>query len=440
MKDNKNSISDNISHITGTFLIDAAGSFLNGAGLGAGEDRNFTVVKKFSDGISDNGRPYNVPFISSQAWRRWLRNTLIEETNWRASKIRALHNNKDGNTDKTGGEFNPIEFPEDDIFGYMRAKKGSGKIEEAEWTDKEEEEEEKEGGEEELVKEEGGTRIKGLFRTSPFSSSILVGLRKDGWEGRDQAYVHLLEGSPQPYKIQFMNTPLQGIFCLNYKRLGIFSNVGDKVELDEGTVKQFLHNKKISLLQIPSHQSEYYSLEKKIETVEEKDKTTGKMVTKKKEVQEPTKKYGKVYEIANAKEQRAVRASALIKALAVLRGGAKQAAFGTDVSPKVLILAGLTCGNPIFNSLFEDKNNSRARGKSVILNIEALKEITTDYNDRIKTPVFIGIRTGYLQNESEVRKLDSTMIDEIKFIVTTPINAAHMMTDCLNLEQSNKRE
>src|SRR5688500_11438259 len=108
MPDNKNSTSDNISHIAGTFLIDAAGSFLNGAGLGTGEDRNYTVVKKFSDGISDNGRPYYVPFISSQAWRRWLRDTLIEETNWRASKIRALHNNKDGNTDKIGGEFNPI--------------------------------------------------------------------------------------------------------------------------------------------------------------------------------------------------------------------------------------------------------------------------------------------------------------------------------------------
>jgi hypothetical protein len=26
-----------------------------------------------------------------------------------------------------------------------------------------------------------------------------------------------------------MNIPLQGIFCLNYKRLGVFSNVGDKV-------------------------------------------------------------------------------------------------------------------------------------------------------------------------------------------------------------------
>jgi hypothetical protein len=38
----KESISESITHIAGTFLIDAAGSFLNGAGLGSGEDRNYT--------------------------------------------------------------------------------------------------------------------------------------------------------------------------------------------------------------------------------------------------------------------------------------------------------------------------------------------------------------------------------------------------------------
>jgi hypothetical protein len=36
--------------------------------------------------------------------------------------------------------------------------------------------------------------IRGLFRTSALSSSILRGLRKDGWEGKDQNYVSLVEG------------------------------------------------------------------------------------------------------------------------------------------------------------------------------------------------------------------------------------------------------
>ena len=61
--------------------------------------------------------------------------------------------------------------------------------------------------------------------------------------------------------------------------------------------------------------------------------------------------------MTDAQTKRKERASELLKALVRLRGGAKQAAFGTDVAPKVMILAGTSCGNPIFNSLFIDDGN-----------------------------------------------------------------------------------
>jgi hypothetical protein len=61
--------------------------------------------------------------------------------------------------------------------------------------------------------------------------------REDAWEGKDQNYVSLVEGSSQPYKTQFMNTALQGIFCLNYNRLGVFTNIGDRAELDQSMIK-----------------------------------------------------------------------------------------------------------------------------------------------------------------------------------------------------------
>ena len=117
----------------------------------------------------------------------------------------------------------------------------------------------------------------------------------------------------------------------------------------------------------------------------------------------------------------------------VLRGGAKQAAFGTDVSPKVIIKAGMTCGNPIFNTLFEDNSINPKVGKNVVLNIEAMNEVITDYKDRICTPVIIGIRTSYLQNEPEIRQLDNTVVNGsgIKIVVTTPVDAAKQMTDLL---------
>jgi CRISPR-associated protein Cst2 len=236
-----------------------------------------------------------------------LRDTLIQETNWPESQIRALHNNAKGNTDKVGGEFDPITYTEDDAFGYMLTKKGSGKLKVQEG-----EEVEGEGEDEETGEQEEGTRVKTISRTSPLATSILVGLRKDGWEGRDQAYVGLVEGSSQPYKTQFSNTPMQGIFCLNYKRLGLFSNVGDRVELGDDIINKYLREKRLVELQ-QQPQSQYFSLQRETEVVTE---TTGRNKGKrvKKEIFKQVRKYGKMYEIADAKEKRKERASALIKA------------------------------------------------------------------------------------------------------------------------------
>jgi len=359
--------SSKITHIAGTFVISAKGSFLNGAGLGEGEDRNISIVKTFQDG------QYRIPYVSSQAWKRWLRNTLIEETNWPQSEIKALHVNAKGNTDKIGGEFNPIEYPEDDLFGYMRTEKGSGKT-----TNEEDESVDVENGTD-VENKVKGKKVKSIMRKSPFSASILVSLRKTGWKGRDEGFVHLKEGTPQPYTTEFYNTNLQGVFCLDYNRLGIFSNIGDRIELDESKANAFIQNNKIKIVQNGG-------------------------------------KSGNIYEIIDAQKYRKERAAKLLESLSKLRGGAKQAAFGTDVSPKILIVAGLSCGNPIFNNIFTDD------GKSFNLDTEILKEIVLDYKDRISTPVFIGIRQGYLTNEQDVKKLEE--YSNVKFIVTTPINAA----------------
>jgi CRISPR-associated protein Cst2 len=93
----------------------------------------------------------------------------------------------------------------------------------------------------------------------------------------------------------------------------------------------------------------------------------------------------------------------------------------------------MTCGNPIFNTLFEDNSINPNMGKNVVLNIEALKEVITDYKDRICTPVIIGIRTGYMQNEPKIRELDGMEVNGsgIKLVVTTPVDAAKQMTDLL---------
>ena len=102
-------------YITGTFLVQANEAFLNGGGSSTGEDQN-VVMPKY---MWVNGR--KVPYVSSQSWKHWLRETLIEETKWPASKLRAVGWNVKRNTSKVAGMLNPIDYPEDDIFGYMFA-------------------------------------------------------------------------------------------------------------------------------------------------------------------------------------------------------------------------------------------------------------------------------------------------------------------------------
>lgn len=374
-----------LTHVTGTFLIQADAAFLNGAGLGGGEDRNVTVPKTYQDGIGNK-----VPYVSAQAWRRWLRNTLIEETGWSQSIITAIGLSKKGTTNKIAGELNPVEFVEDDIFGYMQPITGQGKRSKSE-EDSEEEEDDTDNEEHENTKVKATMRVKPIIRASPFASSVLVSIRKKGWKGLDNAFVHLQEGTPLPYSTEFYNTHLQGIFCLNYKRLGVYWNLGDRIELDDDMVTKFSKEGKIEDI---TNSEPYKTLS-----------NNGKS--------------GKIYRIKDGvKPTPKDRAEALFKALSVLRGGAKQAQFGTDVSPKFMILAGMTCGNPIFNHIFEDHDGGPS------LNIETLKEIIKDYSDRISTPILIGIRSGYLKNEDEVNKLKGTEVNKCQIILGTPIEVA----------------
>jgi CRISPR-associated protein Cst2 len=228
----------------------------------------------------------------------------------------------------------------------------------------------------------------------------------------DDGYVHLTEGTPLPYSTQFANTPFWAVFSLNYKRLCRFVVAGDRVELDEELIPEYIASGKIKEV----GKQEYYSLET---TIEEVTTSKGKKTKKKKHTSKPEQ--GNIYELTNAAETRKEIATGLLNSLAVLRGGAKQASFHADPAPKVLIMAGLKSGNPIFNTLFKEDNG-------VYLNVQALKEIASDYKDRLVTPVYVGIRTGFIKNEETIRQ---ELTEDNGFIVTTPIQAAKQLTDSL---------
>src|SRR3989304_9525477 len=105
----------NLNNITGALLIDASAAFLNGAGLGSGEDKNKVIPKTFKEKI--NNRLEEVPYGSAQSWRRWLRDTTNEENKWNPSELRAIGKSEGKeSTNKIATELNPIEFPDDDLF------------------------------------------------------------------------------------------------------------------------------------------------------------------------------------------------------------------------------------------------------------------------------------------------------------------------------------
>ena len=96
----------------------------------------------------------------------------------------------------------------------------------------------------------------------------------------------------------------------------------------------------------------------------------------------------------------------------------------------MLILAGLSCGNPILNHLFKDD------GEGPVFKIKTFKEVISDYADRIAVPVLLGIRAGYVKNEDEIttqtkdgRRLLKEFPVEVE--VTTPVQAAKRMGELL---------
>jgi CRISPR-associated protein Cst2 len=356
-----------LTHIAGTFVIHADGAFLNGAGLGDGEDRTTTVPKMLFDGKA------RIPYVSSQSWRRWLRNTVVEEAGWPPSEIRSTKKNAKGNTSKVGSETNPVLFPEDDIFGYMRTA-----------ADEKETERKDEAGDLDDDADDAPTgkkeKVKPVMRPSPLASSLLVAIRRgQRQDSIDNGFVHPKDGSPLPYSTKFYVANMQAIFCLDYSRLGVFRNIGDRIELAEEFIADNLKNKAI-------------------------------------EITEDLDKKGRVYALTQ-KTERKTRATALLNALAVLRGGAKQAQFGTDVTPRAIIAAGMSCGNPIFNHLFNDDADG-----GLTLKIDVLREIMNEFADRIVTPVYIGVRTGFLSNESEVRAYTES-VGVKRAVVCTPREA-----------------
>ncbi|NLK31693.1 MAG: type I-B CRISPR-associated protein Cas7/Cst2/DevR [Methanosarcina flavescens] len=288
--------------VNGLMLIDAPHSALNNAGNDSSErTENIVRVKAIRKGK----KVY--PYVSGQALRYWWRTTLEEKFNWNISPIK-----REKKIAFTSA--NPVEYDDDDIFGYMRA----------------------------LKKAEGGT----VTRLSVLKNSPLVSVV--GQVPTDDFGVMARhDGDPVPYEHEFYSTILKGIFSLDLDNIGVFYK---------------------------SEKTGYKNMYAELEAIAEKngaEKVEDKWVM--------------------PAEVREKRAKDVLKVLPYLTGGAKQTSHLTDVSPKLLILAGIDGGNHLFMNLVREVNGE------ALVDMAALEEVMSDYSDILLTDIYIGRRKGFME-------------------------------------------
>ncbi|MDZ4670028.1 MAG: type I-B CRISPR-associated protein Cas7/Cst2/DevR [Phototrophicales bacterium] len=183
-----------MSFITGLILIDAPASALNNSGEDIPNARtDNTAAVKFIR--TPDGKTH--PYVSAQAFRYWLRQTLVnaKDIAWRESPIQ--REEKIAYT-----EADPISYHDDDLMGYMRAPKGGGKKKKGEETP--------DGDDKATV-----TRV-APFRVSTFVSISPVVITADFGTMTRQ------EDNPVPYEHQFYRTTLVGAVSLNLGMAGKF--------------------------------------------------------------------------------------------------------------------------------------------------------------------------------------------------------------------------
>ena len=344
----------------GMVLIDAPHSALNMFGTDESlPDRNVMRVKKFR-----KGRQQYV-YVSPQAWRFWWRNTLKQKFKWDLSPLAREEK-------QVFTAANPIIYPDDDIFGYMRAfKKGSKNIT--------------------------------VTRISPLKNTPLISLYPERSSlTQDDGYASRHEGDPVPYSSEFYSTILKGSFSIDLDSVGIF------VIQDKAGYKNILKKEEI----IKEIEEEYQQMHSKA-------KDMGVKINE------------KIWILP--KDIRKKRATETIKALKYLFGGAKLTEYLTDVTPKFIILGIFEGGiNPFISNIVYEKNGEIILDEDAIISrIQEYQELLTPKKIFIgKDPGFMKewdkkletIKNHFEKQNGQENKKDKNE-EKVEIILTTVGNA-----------------
>lgn len=308
----------------GFFLIDVDAVALNNAGKGNTSNFDNAVVTK---NITKNGRSF--VYVSGQAVRYWWRNTLQQNLGWELSPI--IREDKIAYTNA-----NPIQYSDDDIFGYMRAAT------------------------EEVTDAKGKTKKQNITvtRISPLKNSVLVSACSvrpaENWSSMARQ-----EGDSVPYVKQEYSAIMKGMFCLDLGMIGTFSN----------------YNK-------TGFKNLSDSLRRDALAIEGAEEIDDAFVANQKLVRLPY-------------STRVQRAKDTISALKTISGGAMQTSNMGDVTPKFIVLVSTNTGNHPFSHIV---TSTGSYDEMIKFDIDALREVIKEYGDTFEGKVYIGRRKGFFDD------------------------------------------
>ena len=196
-----------------------------------------------------------------------------------------------------------------------------------------------------------------VTRLSPLKCSPLVSIAPQ-IPTNDFGVMARHQGDPVPYEHQFYSCILQGIFSLDLSAVGTFSDINR-------TGYKNIASSYVQTIQNAGGTQE--------------DENSSWVLPK---------------------EIRVRRCQQTLEALPLLSGGAKLTSHLTDVTPKLIILSILEGGNHPFMNLVVEEDNI---GK---LSLPALHEVIQDYADRFCDAIYIGRRSGFMDElEGDLRGL-----------------------------------
>jgi CRISPR-associated protein Cst2 len=313
----------------GFIILDVDVAALNNAGKSTSSQfDNAVATKKIRKGNE------NYVYVSGQAWRYWWRNTLEKSFDWNLSPI-----TRDKSIAFTAA--NPIQYPDDDVFGYMKAAK------------------------EEVTDAKGKKKMENVTvtRVSPLKNSAIISVAATSVVSHWSSMARH-EGDSVPYAKEEYSAVMKGMFSLDLEQVGTFANynkTGFK-NLTDKLQESALENgaSEIADPYIKDSNGEPHKLVRL-------DKVT-----------------------------RIKRITATLQALKVISGGAMQTNNLADVTPKFIVLGTMSSGNHPFSHIF---TASGAYKQTPTFNLDGLKEVIEDYSSQFEGTVYIGVRSGFMAKE-----------------------------------------